>query len=275
MQKNLSDIRSELQKFNSDVIVSSIREKYNTPYLEIEGIEEIWQSVRSVMHKIAYAADATSYQTIFANDEYASNIINDEDMQDADTKDCFIYFAEADMRSIAEISAAARFASADSAKEASALFNIILRGIQKIARYNVTFNGKPLTTKPVSKSEVAYLIFSEYAKANNATLQQMCQAFPVSINPYYASGKYYQHLFYAYSSTGYMYDGNIPQFGSNVPNISNRDFYSDRNHQYLGITNLKMWRKDAFESLIDHLKNNLPTFASQLSVTDTDGNTIL
>lgn len=205
-----------------------------------------------------------------------SQPINSDTLQSADVLNLLSEFADENLEIMSTIIGAVKFSSLKYAGEADELFKVLMSGARDNTKYFVAYNGNSLTPKPVSKSEVAYLIFREWANANNANLSEMRNAFPVAVNPYYASGKYFQHLFYSYSPTNaYYFDGNDPKFGNSVPCIGVWDFYHDNQHEYRGMTNLKMWRKDAFESLIDHVKKNPGNFGKNLSVVDTLGNQIL
>lgn len=202
--------------------------------------------------------------------------INSDELVSAGVSDLLSDFADENLEIMSTIIGAVKFSSLKYAGEADELFKVLMSGARDNTKYFVAYNGNSLTPKPVSKSEVAYLIFREWANANNANLSEMRNAFPVAVNPYYASGKYFQHLFYSYSPTNaYYFDGNDPKFGNSVPCIGVWDFYHDNQHEYRGMTNLKMWRKDAFESLIDHVKKNPGNFGKNLSVVDTLGNQIL
>jgi len=103
----------------------------------------------------------------------------------------------------------------------------------------------------------------------------MREAFPVSLNPYFASGKLFQHLFYQHSINAYHFDGKDSRFSSDVIDDSNWHFYRDNKHKYNGIVNLKFWQNDAFESLIAYLREHHATFANLLTIYDTNGNSVL
>ncbi|MCQ2384140.1 MAG: PD-(D/E)XK nuclease family protein [Paludibacteraceae bacterium] len=205
-----------------------------------------------------------------------SQPINSDTLQSADVLNLLSEFADENLEIMSTIIGAVKFSSPKYASEADELFKVLMSGARDNTKYFVAYNGKSLTPKPVSKSEVAYLMFRKWAEENNATIEQMRVAFPVEVNPYYVSGKYFQHLFYSYSPNNkYYFDGNDQKFGKSVPCTGVWDFYHDNQHEYCGMTNLKMWRKDAFESLIVHVKNNLGDYAKYLSIEDTLGNQIL
>lgn len=183
-------------------------------------------------------------------------------------------FADENLEILSTIIGVVKHSSTKYLKEAEELFSVLMSAARDNTKYYVSYKGKLLTPKPVMKSEVAFIIFREWANANNATIADMRRNFPVSINSYYASKKYFNHLFYIHTVGGYYYDGDDPKYGPNVPYIGNWDFYHDSLHQYCGITNLKMWRKDAFESLLSHIKDNHKSFSIDLSITDNFGNSI-
>lgn len=202
--------------------------------------------------------------------------INSDMLLSVGLSDLLTDFADEKLEILSTIIGVVKFSSSKYADEASELFSVLMSNARDNTKYFVSYKGITLTPKPVSKSEVAYLIFKEWAKENNANLGRMRDAFPVTINPYYVSGKYFQHLFYSYSpSNNYNFDGNDSKFGNNVPYTGNWDFYHDDQHEYNGVTNLKMWRKDAFDSLINYVKNTMPTYGNNLSIVDTLGNVVL
>ncbi len=166
------------------------------------------------------------------------------------------------------------YVSSKYSTEAAALRELLLNNTRDNTKYMVKYKNQPLAPKHVSKSEVAFLIFREWQKENNAQIEQMRKAFPVSINSYYSSRKYFKELFYPYSTTGYYYDGEDQRFASTVKITDNWDVYKDSDHNYNGITNLKMWRKDAFDSLLKHLSKNHSNFFKHLEIKDSDGNII-
>lgn len=217
-----------------------------------------------------------NFCSVLSQNSIKAQPINSDALLAAGVLDLLSDFASENLEIMSTIIGAVKFSSPQYATEAEELFTVLMSSARDNTKYFVEYAGNSLTPKPVSKSEVAYLIFREWAKANNAGIAQMRNAFPVNINPYYASGKYFQHLFYNYSPTNnYYFDGSNPKFGSNVLCTGNWDFYHDNQHVYGGITNLKMWRKDAFDSLIEHIKKSLSTFSSLLSIVDTFGNSIL
>lgn len=186
-------------------------------------------------------------------------------------------FADENLEILSTIISAIRYSSARYEAEANGLFDVLMGSARDNTTYFVWYKGNKLTPKPVAKSEVAFLILKQWAVDNQATLLDMRNAFPVSVNPYYASQKYFKELFYLFDrNLQYYYDGVDPKFiNSKVQVTSNWDFYLDSVHNYLGITNLKLWRKDAFDSLIDHVKKNHSAFANDLSIVDASGETIL
>lgn len=183
-------------------------------------------------------------------------------------------FADENLEILSTIIGAVKHTSTKFKKEAEDMFSVLMSAARDNTKYYVSYKGCLLTPKPVMKSEVAFIIFREWANENNATIADMRQNFPVTINSYYASEKYFKHLFYIHTVGGYYYDGIDPKYGQNVPCIGNWDFYHDNLHKYCGITNLKMWRKDAFESLLSHIKDNHKSFYNDLSITDNFGNSI-
>ena len=160
--------------------------------------------------------------------------------------------------------------------EAQKVYDTLLTNARDNTKYMVYYQNEQLTEKYASKSEVAFVIFKKYQEVNNASIDDMNIAFPVTINSYYKNGRYFRYLFYQYSSTGqYSYDP-VPENPKGNEGLvpENWDFYRDKDHNYNGITNLKMWRKDAFESLLEHLKKEHNGFYMDLEITDTDGNII-
>lgn len=217
-----------------------------------------------------------NFCTMLSQNNMMSQPINGDELFSAGVSDLLSAFASENLEILSTIIGAVRFSSPQYASEADKLFAVLMSSTRDNTKYFVSYAGNSLTPKPVSKSEVVYLIFREWAKANNANIAQMRTAFPVDINSYYASKKGFQHLFYGYSPTNdYYFDGTDPRFANSVPCTGNWDFYHDNQHEYGGITNLKMWRKDAFDSLIDHIKKTLPAFGKHLFIIDTLGNKIL
>lgn len=213
---------------------------------------------------------------VLSQNSILSQPIDSDTLQSADVLNLLSDFADENLEIMSTIIGAVKFSSTKYASEADELFKVLMSGARDNTKYFVAYNSNSLTPKPVSKSEVAYLIFREWAEKHKATLDDMRNTFPVAVNPYYASGKYFQHLFYSYSPTNaYYFDGKDPRFANSVPCTGVWDFYHDNQHEYDGITNLKMWRKDAFDSLIDHVGKNLVNFRKNLSVVDTLGNQIL
>lgn len=181
-------------------------------------------------------------------------------------------FESENMDILTTIFGAVSHTSAQYADEAQDMLAMLNANGRDNTKYFLSYNNVNLTSKPVAKSEVVFLIFKKWAEENNADRDMMRNAFNVSINPYYESKKYFQHLFYDFKPNyNYYYDGTLPNFGTSVQCVGTWDFYNDANHQYSGITNLKMWRKDAFESLLAHLKNNHANFWKELQITDQDG----
>lgn len=118
-------------------------------------------------------------------------------------------------------------------------------------KYNVYYNDKLLNRNPLCKAETALCIVKKWISLQNkdVTLDDLREKFPRSYNPYYANGKWYQHLFYAKNAC--VYDGEKGD-GSTPTSCWDVDFNGKYNLQTKDgeVVFLKMWRKDGLEHLI-------------------------
>ena len=117
-------------------------------------------------------------------------------------------------------------------------------------KYNVYYQDRCLNRKPLGKAETALCIIKLWCKlhGNTITLQDLRDTFPVSYNPYYANGQWYEHLFYLDGDC--RYDG--PNGDGSVPtskwDIDAKKYCIDTKDG--NVIFLKMWRKDGLEHFI-------------------------
>ena len=117
-------------------------------------------------------------------------------------------------------------------------------------KYNVYYQDRCLNRRPLGKAETVLCIIKLWSKlhGNSITLQELRDTFPVSYNPYYANGQWYEHLFYL--DGGCHYDG--PKGDGSVPTSKwdidvKRYFIHTKDGKVIF---LKMWRKDCLEHFI-------------------------
>ena len=117
-------------------------------------------------------------------------------------------------------------------------------------KYNVYYQDRCLNRRPLGKAETVLCIIKLWSKLhdNDITLQDLRDTFPVSYNPYYANGQWYEHLFYLDGDS--HYDG--PNGDGSVPtskwNIDAKKYFIDTKDGK--VIFLKMWRKDGLEHFI-------------------------
>lgn len=117
-------------------------------------------------------------------------------------------------------------------------------------KYNVYYQDRCLNRRPLGKAETVLCIIKLWSKLhdNDITLQDLRDTFPVSYNPYYANGQWYEHLFYLDGDS--HYDG--PNGDGSVPtskwDIDAKKYFIDTKDGK--VIFLKMWRKDGLEHFI-------------------------
>ena len=121
-------------------------------------------------------------------------------------------------------------------------------------KYNVYYNDKPIGVN-LGKAQAAFCIIKEWSEQQKSegkavTLDVLRKTFPIAYNPYYASEKWFKHLFYEVVDNP-EYDGTEAK----GPVQGNWDF--DKKGRFnidttdeKTVTMLKMWRKDSLEHLI-------------------------
>lgn len=127
-------------------------------------------------------------------------------------------------------------------------------------KYSVYYEDTQIGNN-LGKSQTAYCIIKKWVElqkneGKTVTLDILRQAFPISYNPYYAHGKWFQHLFYEAVNT-FEYDGTEAE----GPVQGNWDFDKKGNFDIettdgKKVTMLKMWRKDALEHFIEKVNTN-------------------
>ena len=123
-------------------------------------------------------------------------------------------------------------------------------------KYNVYFEGMPLNIEPLGKAMTAFSIVKKWVdiqkeQGKNVTLTELNGTFPRKCNPYYERGQWYKHLFYEVADN-YFYDGENAE--GEVQGNWDFDKKGRFNINLTGgqkVTMLKMWRKDALETLIE------------------------
>ena len=120
-------------------------------------------------------------------------------------------------------------------------------------KYNVYYQDRRLNGEPLGKAGTVLCIIKQWALLQKkVTLQILRDTFPLSYNPYYATGQWYKYLFYAKDNC--TYDG--PKGDGSVP-TSKWDIDASR---YMIDTEdgpvifLKMWRKDGLEHFIEEVQ---------------------
>lgn len=120
-------------------------------------------------------------------------------------------------------------------------------------KYNVYYQDTLLNSKPLGKGETALCIVKKWAQLQGkVTLEGLRNAFPLSFNPYYANGQWYNHLFYKKDSC--KCDG--PKGDNGAPS-SKWDI--DEKKYFIATEDgpvlfLKMWRKDGLEHFIEEIQ---------------------
>ncbi len=297
-----SRTRMFLTEYKNEITFPRIdnpKKHVNIAHPGIEGIEVLWRQYRYLLHCIAYSCvsnksfvevkyntqgeekilyfkknseELTGFKAAMKNKDMEYSCRNfEKDLLSLKTVSMLNDYADENLDILVTLISDVMYSSKEFDKEAESLREILLANTRDTTRYLVYYGAIRLTEKPVSKSEVAFLIFKKWQEDKTAELNAMRSAFPVTINPYYKSRKYFRHLFYTYKENGeYYFDGK--ELSDLVD--GNWDFYRDKNHQYNGITNLKMWRKDAFNGLLWHLKKEHSDFYKDLKITDAEGNEI-
>ena len=116
-----------------------------------------------------------------------------------------------------------------------------------------------LNTLPIGvnlgKAQAAFCIIKEWSEqqkseGKDVTLDVLRKTFPIEYNPYYASKKWFNHLFYEDVATP-EYDGTeaIGPVQGNWDFDKKKRFNIDTTDNKK-VTMLKMWRKDSLEYLI-------------------------
>lgn len=139
------------------------------------------------------------------------------------------------------------------------------------SRYRVKVDGEYLfSNKPsLSKSMTALAIFQAYTKKHHVqNVQELREVFPCEkLNSYYYTN-YYKHLFYYYAGLrpfGWELKYNADNKNKGKLALAQWDFYTkidERLHTSTGLTMIavKMWRKDDFDKLMRHIKDNPELF---------------
>jgi dsDNA-binding SOS-regulon protein len=136
-------------------------------------------------------------------------------------------------------------------KKVSALLNQASK--RDTTKYNVYFEGMALNKEPLGKAMTAFCIVKKWVdiQRKNVTLTELNDAFPRKCNPYYERGQWYNHLFYEVADN-YFYDGENAE--GEVQGNWDFDKKGRFNINLTGgqkVTMLKMWRKDALETLTE------------------------
>lgn len=121
-------------------------------------------------------------------------------------------------------------------------------------KYNVYYNDNPIGVN-LGKAQAAFCIIKEWSEqqkseGKDVTLKVLRETFPIEYNPYYASKKWFNHLFYEDVATP-EYDGEeaIGPVQGNWDFDKKKRFNIDTTDNKK-VTMLKMWRKDSLEHLI-------------------------
>lgn len=127
-------------------------------------------------------------------------------------------------------------------------------------KYSVYYEDTQIGNN-LGKSQTAYCIIKKWVElqkneGKTVTLDILRNTFPISYNPYYAHGKWFQHMFYEVVNT-FEYDGTEAE----GPVQGNWDFDKKGNYNIETtddkiVTMLKMWRKDALEYFIEEIKKH-------------------
>ena len=120
-------------------------------------------------------------------------------------------------------------------------------------KYNVYYQDKRLNRVALGKAGTVLCIIKQWALLQSkVTLQTLRATFPLSYNPYYAAGQWYEHLFYAKGNC--TYDG--PKGDGSVPtskwDIDASKYSIDTDDG--PVIFLKMWRKDGLEHFIEEVQ---------------------
>ena len=132
---------------------------------------------------------------------------------------------------------------------------VLLQEVSKrdTTKYNVYYQNECLNRRPLGKGETALCIVQKWAKLQGkVTLEGLRNAFPLSFNPYYANGQWYENLFYAMDNC--ICDG--PKGDNGAPS-SKWDI--DKKKYVISTEDgpvlfLKMWRKDGLEHFIEEIQ---------------------
>lgn len=263
-------IPKKISYYCTDLVKQKDKYKYTIKIDQLPDNEkELFERKQEVLYQ---TREINKFKEIMDNKGFSCSDFN-KDLLLPETISLLNDYADENLDILVTLISDIMYSSKEFDKEAESLRRILLANTRDTTRYQVYYDNQKLTEKPVSKSEVVFLIFKEWQKIKKYTtdniLAAMREDFPVDINPYYRNGKYFKYLFYPYDKDGnYFFDGE--ELNAKVD--GNWDFYRDDKHQYGGITNLKMWRKDAFEGLLKHLKseNSDRDFYNKLRITDTD-----
>lgn len=122
-----------------------------------------------------------------------------------------------------------------------------------------------LNKKAASKSEATFLIFKAYCQLHHdqnpsaeLTVDDLRKAFDCSLNSYYHN-RFLKHLFYDFENEITVDVESSKYFGCDIlPESNTWDFYWDDAHRlpYVkgNVRNVKMWRKNDFDCLVDWAK---------------------
>ena len=146
---------------------------------------------------------------------------------------------------------------------------IIVRKIVRVSnrdntRYFVAVKqGAPwLNSHAASKSETSFLIFKAYCELQHEknpsallTLDDLRREFDCELNSYYHN-RFLQYLFYDFDEEVTVDVSTHKWFGKEIcPDSNTWDFYWDEAHQLPHVAgdvrNVKMWRKDDFDRLVE------------------------
>lgn len=127
-------------------------------------------------------------------------------------------------------------------------------------KYRVLCDGEPVMGgKFLPKSQASRAIFMAYLKKNpRTTLDELRKAFPVDINPYY-NGRYFKYLFYKVADP-LCYDLGSYR-GTQVTCSWDFELEAAEPDRKLltedgEVTCIKMWRKNGFDNLLQHVAHN-------------------
>ena len=148
--------------------------------------------------------------------------------------------------------------------------------IVKLYNKDLNFKNKNGAIRKASKSECSLLIFKAwcmwYENQNHTkpSFEDICKAFPISINTYYSHKKWFDNLFCQLDENNNVYYNNNQYKGKIANNKSNKwDFFeADEEHTLIlsdcRCLSLKLWRKDSFNKLLERVDKNLKRVDNKL-----------